>query len=82
MAPYFIRYPLVPQEGSEGIKPESRVVMKCLILSRLFGLAPILASYVPTLAGMFTWSNIPIVGKDPSSYLQAWLCSKLVEEIS
>lgn len=39
--------------------------MKCLILSRLFGLAPILASYVPTLAGMFTWSNIPIVGEDP-----------------
>ncbi len=65
MAPYLIRYPLVPQEGSEGIKPESRVVMKCLILSRLFGLAPILASYVPTLAGMFTWSNIPIVGEDP-----------------
>ncbi len=65
MAPYLIRYPLVPQEGSEGIKPESRVVLKRFILSRLFGLALILASYVPTLAGMFTWSNIPIVGEDP-----------------
>ena len=65
MAPYLFRYPLVPQEGSEGIKPESRVVLKRFILSRLFGLALILASYVPTLAGMFTSSNIPIVGEDP-----------------
>ena len=42
-----------------------RTTVAKFVCSLLLGLALILASYVPTHAGTFTWSNLPIVGEDP-----------------